>query len=75
MQSVDFNAAESRLHELFKAVEDGETVYITRNGKPYVRLELMIDQAPSEMQIGVDIGLEAPHHLDNEIEALFNSLK
>ena len=38
MKQVDAAAAESRFHALLKEVEAGDTVVITRAGKPIARL-------------------------------------
>lgn len=53
MDAIDIDAAKARLSNLLKRVEQGETILITRDGKPVVRL------APLEPEEAARVGRPA----------------
>ena len=67
MRSVDVRTLKARASELLHAVEEGETILITRRGRPVARLE----HATAEPEQGMRLrGLLAPMGDDLESDAI-----
>ena len=51
MRSVDVRTLKARASELLHAVEEGETVLVTRRGRPVARLERVTEEPQQGMRL------------------------
>ena len=65
MTTVSIKEAKNRLTELARRVENGETVVITRNGKP------VLDLVPHRPRQGVDLEAGREYLRQRGVEKLF----
>jgi antitoxin (DNA-binding transcriptional repressor) of toxin-antitoxin stability system len=69
---VNIHAAKTNLSKLIESAESGEEVIIARNGKPIVRLELVV---PAPHGVAEAAASSFTHAADPDVPSWFGALK